>query len=501
MTKLSEPTKPMSPSSRTRERHQVIGLGLGPLLAVVILGFPAPGDLSLAGWRVAALGLCMAVWWATEALPPAVTALVPIAFFPLFGISEIKEAAIPYAHPNIFLFLGGFMVALAVERWNLHRRIALTVISVSGGTGARLVAGFMVAAAALSMWITNTSTTMMLLPIALSVVMVVQQHLGSDSPSADPEVDENFPVAMLLGVAYGATIGGVATLIGTPPNTLLAAFIEEQYGVTIGFGQWMMVGLPLTFILLPLCWWILVRRLYPVHFETRGEAIRHLRALRRDLGPMSRAEWRIAWVFVLLACGWMGRQILVRWPPLEGLTDAGVAMLAAVALFLIPSGDFRSPPLMDWRSTRDLPWGILLLFGGGLSLAAAVSQTGLAAWLGRQILSLGITNLALLVIVVTTTIIFLTELTSNLATTATFLPVIAGIAAQASHEPVALLAPVALAASCAFMLPVATPPNAVVYGSGKLTIPQMVRAGFWLNIAAILLVSAIGIWLAPRVLG
>ena len=325
----------------------------------------------------------------------------------------------------------------------------------------------------------------------------------SDSEDSDQkrDVEENFPVAMLLGVAYGATLGGVATLIGTPPNTLLAAFVEEQYQITIGFGDWMLVGLPMALCLLPLCWLLLTRVLYPVHFETRGEALEHLRTLKKELGPMSTAEKRVLIAFVVMAVGWIGRKWLMGLPGLGGLSDAGIAMMTAVILFVIPSSSLRSQPLMSWQATRDLPWGILLLFGGGLSLAAAVSKTGLAAWLGQKILSLGFTELALWVLVIVTTIIFLTELTSNLATTATFLPVVAGLAAEAGHGPMALLVPVALAASCAFMLPVATPPNAVVFGSGKLTIPQMVRAGFWLNLASILLVSLLAVFLAPRILG
>ena len=338
---------------------------------------------------------------------------------------------------------------------------------------------------------------------AVSVIVVVQQNAQHLDPASTKhlEIHQNFPVAMLLGVAYGATLGGVATLIGTPPNTLLAAFVEERYGVTIGFGQWMLVGLPMTIGLLPLCWWLLTQRLYPVGFETRGRTLEHLKSLRRELGSMSSAERRVAILFLLLALGWMSRKLLMTLPLLSGLSDAGIAMIMAVALFLVPSGDLKSPPLMDWQATRDLPWGILILFGGGLSLAAAVSNTGLAAWLGQRILSLGIAELSVLVMVIATSIIFLTEMTSNLATTATFLPVVAGVAAEAGHTPIALLAPVAMAASCAFMLPVATPPNAVVYGSGRISIPDMVKAGFWLNIASILVVSLIAVYLAPRLLG
>ena len=487
---------PESPS--TRLRHQTVGLVLGPLVAAVIMMLPLPADLSVEGWRAAALGLWMGIWWATEAVPAAVTALLPLAVFPLVGIADIKTAAAPYSHPTIYLFLGGFMVALAVERSNLHRRIALTVISVFGGTGAAIVGGFMVASALISMWMTNTSTTLMLLPIATSVVVVVRANV-----EAPQDVHDNFSVALLLGVAYGATIGGVATLIGTPPNAYLAGFLQENYDVSIGFAEWMLVGVPISVVLLPICWWLLTGWLYPVRFSTSGETRKHLQQMRRDLGAMTTPEKRVLVVFVCLAASWMSRPLLAKAVGAgDGLSDAGLAMLAAVALFLVPSGSKESPVLMRWQDTSRLPWGLLLLFGGGLSLAATVTRTGLATWLGQQITSLDLASLAVLVIIVTTMIIFLTELTSNTATTATFLPVFAAVAVAAGQAPIILAAPVALAASCAFMLPVAhTRPNAVVYGSGMLTIPQMVRAGFWLNVVSIILVSLVAIFLAPAVLG
>ncbi len=479
----------------TGAAYRRIGLFTGPAVAAAMMALPAPEGLTAAGWRAAALGVWMGLWWATEAVPVAATALLPIALFPLAGVSDIQTVTAPFANPTIYLFLGGFLVALAVQRWGLHRRIALAVIALFGGSGASLVGGFMVASALVSMWVTNTSTTMMLLPIAASVVAVVQQNLGDSA-----EVQERFPVAMLLGVAYGATLGGMATLVGTPPNALLAAFMLENFGLEIGFAQWMLVGVPVTASLLPLAWWLLTRRIYPVRFSTGGPTRRHLERMRRELGPMTRPERRVALVAAALGLLWITRPLLGRLPGLGGLSDAGVAMLAALALFLVPSGAERGSRLMAWEDTRGLPWGVLILFGGGLALAAAVSETGLAVWLGQRLLELGVTRLAVLVVAVAALIIFLTELTSNLATTATFLPVVAALAAQAGFAPVTLTVPVALAASCAFMLPVATPPNAVVYSSGMLTIPQMVRAGFWLNLIGIVLVSLASVLLAPRVL-
>lgn len=462
------------------------------MLALLVLLWPRPEGLEPAAWRTAALALVMAVWWATDAVPSAVTALLPLACFPLFGIVDMRSAAAPYAHPTIFLFLGGFLVALAVERWGLHKRIALAIVGAFGGSGASLVGGFMLAAALVSMWITNTSTTLMLLPIATSVVAVVQQNLGDE-----PDVGENFPRAMMLGLAYGATIGGVATLIGTPPNAFLAGFMIDTYQLEIGFADWMLVGVPLSAVLLPLCWWLLTHRLYPVRFTTGGATREHLLETRRALGSMSLAEKRVAMVFLVLAAGWMGRKLLTRIPLLEGLSDTGLAILAGMVLFLVPSGSEKGRALLVWEETSRLPWGLLLLFGGGLSLAGAFSSSGLAAWMGQELLALPLGSLAVLVMAVATMIIFLTELTSNLATTATFLPVVAAVAAEAGYAPITLAVPVALAASCAFMLPVATPPNAVVYGSGELSIPDMVRAGFWLNLLSILLVSLAALYLAP----
>ncbi len=437
----------------------------------------------------------MAVWWATEALPVPVTALLPIALFPLLQVSDVKAATAPYANPTIYLFLGGFLVALAVQRCGLHKRIALTVIVLFGGSGASMVGGFMVASALVSMWVTNTSTTMMLLPIAVSVAAVVGQTLGDSE-----EIQSRFPKALLLGVAYAATIGGIATLVGTPPNALLAGFMSDNYGVEIGFAQWMLVGVPLTVMLLPLCWWLLTKRLFRVTFTTNRETREHLTRTRDDLGPMSASERRVTVVFIILAISWMSRPLLMMIPGLAGLSDTGIAMAAGVLLFLVPTAGWRSTRLLEWRDTKELPWGVLILFGGGLSLAAAVSSSGLAAWLGEQLTGLRLTSLVVLVVLITTLIIYLTELTSNLATTATFLPVVAAVASQAGYDPIVLCAPVAIAASCAFMLPVATPPNAVVYSSGLMTIPDMIRAGFWLNVISIVLASLVAVLLVSRVL-
>ena len=479
-----------------RAKHQRIGLWLGPAIALLMLTVGPPEALTVAAWRTAAMGMLMAVWWATEAVPIAVTALLPLVFFPLLGIANIHDTAAPFANKVIFLFLGGFMVALAMQRWNLHRRIALSVLQYAGGNGASLVGGFMLASALLSMWVMNTSTTMMLLPIAVSIVAVIHATVKN----LDDRARDDFQCAMLLGVAYAATIGGISTLVGTAPNAMMAAFVLENYGTEIDFASWMMVGVPLSVVMLPLAWFALTRIVFKVDFATSTEGRAHLRDMKDDLGPISVPEKRIAMIFVALALTWIFRPVLVKLPGLSALDDSGIAMAAGITLFLIPSGDKDDPMLIRWKHIENLPWAILLLFGGGLTLAAAVSRTGLAAWLGGSLHNVGLLPIALLVIIVATLIIFLTELTSNIGTTATFMPVVGAVAIEAGYDPIVLLVPVTLAASCAFMLPVATPPNAIVFGSGMLTIPKMVRAGLALNLISIILVSLVALTLAPRFL-
>jgi sodium-dependent dicarboxylate transporter 2/3/5 len=480
----------------SRSRLQLIGIILGPLLSIAMMVSGPPEDLSAAGWTTASVGVLMAVWWATEAVPIAVTALLPIVLFPLLGIATIQDTTAPYANKVIYLFLGGFIVAFAMQRWNLHRRIALNVLQHVGGNGRSLVGGFMVASAVISMWVMNTSTTMMLLPIAVSIIAVIHNTVDS----LDERGRTNFQYSLLLGVAYGATIGGMATLVGTAPNAMLAAFMQETYGTEIDFSRWMLVGLPLSAMMLPLAWLVLTRVAFKVDFHTSAEGKAALRRLKEELGPISVAEKRVAIVFTLMAATWVLRPLLVTLPGLGALDDSGIAMAGAIALFLIPSGSKEDPRLLRWTYAEKLPWGVLILFGGGLTLAGAVSRTGLAEWLGSALHAVGALPLAVVVILAATMIIFLTELTSNIATTATFLPVVGAIAIESGVDPIVLTVPVTFAASCAFMLPVATPPNAIVFGSGMLTIPKMVRAGMMLNLVGVFLVSLVALYLAPRFL-
>jgi len=449
--------------------------------------------MSVEAWRAAAIGLWMAVWWATEAVPVPVTALLPIVVFDPLGIASIRDAAAPYAHPTIYLFLGGFILALALERWNLHRRIALSILDKTGTDGRRLIGGFMLVCALLSMWMTNTSTTMMLLPIVLSIVAVIRDNV-TDLSDKDRE---NFQIAMLLGLAYSASIGGLATLIGTPPNALLAGFMAENYGLELSFARWMLVGVPVSAVMLPIAWFVLTRYLYPVNVPASQAVDDHLRKLREQLGPITTPERRVAIIFVTVVASWMFRKPVTEWLGISGVSDAGIVMTAALLLFLLPSGKKSSAQLMTWQDMARLPWGVLILFGGGLSLAMAVSDSGLALWLGQQLAPLNAWGTAVLVVASVALVIFLTELTSNLATTATLLPVMGAIAIQAGLPPMVLVVPVTIAASCAFMLPVATPPNAIVFSTGKLSIPQMVKAGIVLNIIGIIIVSLAALNLAP----
>ena len=480
----ADPATPYSGDWRRR-----LGLAIGPAGFVALLLLPAPEGMSIAAWRVAAVAFLMAIWWMTEAIPVAATALLPVVLFPPLGAAALGAATAPFANPLIFLFLGGFVIALAMERWELHRRIALAVIARVGTRPGSLLGGFMLATAGLSMWVSNTATTVMMLPIGLSVIALVQRSGPSRDGAAEGTRDP-FATSLLLGIAYAASIGGIATLIGTPPNALLAAFMLESYGVRIGFAQWMLVGLPLSAALLAVAWLLFTRVLFRSGSADLPGAAMAVSEARAALGSISPPERRVACVFAATALGWVIQPLVSSALPWLQLSDTAVALLGALALFLVPAGTGGSERLMDWATAQRLPWEVLILFGGGLSLAAAVNDTGLAAWIGQALEGLSALPTLLLVAGIATVVVFLTEMTSNTATAATFLPLVGALAVTAELAPLMLAAPAALAASCAFMLPVATPPNAIVYGSGMVSIPQMVRAGLWLNVAAIAAITA-----------
>jgi sodium-dependent dicarboxylate transporter 2/3/5 len=476
--------------------YQYIGLFAGPLIFILMMLFGGSQTaMPEVAWNVAAVALWMAIWWATEAIPVPATAFMPIIAFPFLGISSISDTTETYANPIIYLFLGAFILALAVERWHLHKRIALVILSYTGTDGKQLIAGFMVVAALLSMWMTNTSTTMMLMPIALSVAKVIAENNNHLSAQRT----QSFQTAMLLGLAYAATIGGMATLVGTPPNALLAAFLNEQYGIKITFANWMLVGVPLVVCLLPLAWYSLTHWSFKVDIPANSSVEQHLTTLRKELGPMTKAEKRVAIVFALVVFFWITRSTISTAFDINVLSDTGIVMTAALLLFLLPSANKEQGQLMVWEDVSHLPWGVLILFGGGLALADAVSSSGLANWLGGHLSYMDAFGVFALVIAATTLVIFLTELTSNVATTATFLPVVAAVALELDLSPLLLCVPITLAASCAFMMPVATAPNAIVFASGFVKIPQMVKAGLLINIFGLVILSVIAVWLAPAV--
>jgi len=509
---------------RGRSTVQAAGLVAGPLLALITYaGLPdtytgadgAAVAFEPAGHATAAVVIWMATWWMTEAIPVFATALLPLALFPLTGVATMRATATPYGHELIFLFMGGFILALSMQRWGLGKRVALAALRVTGDEPTRVVGGFMLVTAFLSMWVSNTATATMMLPIALSVIdRVLRAETGTGlepgrsfrTGGGAGGAGEHFAVCLLLGIAYAASIGGVGTLIGTPPNLFLASFLREQRGIEISFVRWMGVGVPLVIVFLPLTWWLLTRVLYPIRLERTEHGTEVAHNAYRALGPIQRGEWATLVVFALTASAWLLRPLLVRVQiggvhPLAGLTDPGIAMTAALALFVIPVDWGRRQFTMDWETAVRLPWGVLMLFGGGLSLAAAIQANGVDAFIGSQVGGLrGLPSL-LVVASVTALMVSLTEFTSNTAVAATLVPILAAVAPSLGLHPYLLIVPATLAASCAFMLPVATPPNAVVFGSGYLTIPQMVRAGLWLNGVSVVLITILAYALVVLVLG
>ena len=481
----------------TRENVSRFGLWLGPLLAVgvfVLLPDTEGAALGVAGRITAALAVWMAVWWLSEALPLAATALLPVVVLPLAEVSTIAKAAAPYANPLIFLFLGGFMIGLAVQRFGLHRRMALHILLAIGTSPRRLIAGFMLASAALSMWISNTATAIMMLPIGVSVLKMLEDgQLGeaAEGHAADLADRESFAPALVLGIAYACSIGGIGTLIGTPPNLILAAFLRSQYGIELSMVQWLGVGLPLVAVMLPLAWLYLTRVAFRIPDRPLPYGRELIRAELGALGPMDRGERVVLTVFALTATAWILRPQIAAWTGLDGLSDATIAMVAALVLFVVPVGGSPRRAAMDWNTAKQLPWDILILFGGGLSLAAAITATGVDAFIGSGFAQFAGMAPFLLVLLVTAGVILLTEITSNTAVATTLMPVLAATAAATGTPAGMLLTAAAMAASCAFMLPVATPPNAVVFASGYVNVAQMARVGLWLNLVASIAITTI----------
>ena len=470
-----------------------LGLFLAPIVFFILLVIPAPKVMTPEAWKVIAIAAFMLIWWVTEAVPIPVTALLPVVLLPFLGVNTIKEASAPYASPIVFLFMGGFMIALAMEHWNLHRRIALFIVKLTGTNANGIILGFMIATAGLSMWISNTATTIMMLPIALSVIAILTTSTGHYPAKGI----RNFALTMMLGIAYAANIGGTATIIGTPPNTVLAGFIEETYQIEIGFGQWFMIGFPFMVVMLTLMYLFIVKIMHPNRLGSFDQAQDLIENEYKKLGKMSKGEARTLIVFLSTALLWIFRRNINDLIPDLSLSDTGIAMLAAIFLFVIPV-DFKNEKfLLEWKVTEKLPWGILLLFGGGLSLASAMAQTGIIDLIGEQFVS---ENVGFFVIVALTAVaLFMTEIMSNVALVLIFLPVLAGIAKGLGIDPFHLMIPVTLASSCAFMLPMSTPPNAIVFASGHLKVADMVKVGFVLNLIVILMVSLLAYFVIPLV--
>jgi sodium-dependent dicarboxylate transporter 2/3/5 len=472
-----------------------IGLVLGPLLAigVYILLKDAQG-LEEPARRLAGLAVLMAAWWVSEAIPLAATALLPIIGFPLLGILPVGDTTSRYGDKLIFLFMGGLMLGKGLERWGAHKRLALMIIMVVGTGPRQIIAGVMLASAVLSGFVSNTATAMMMLPIVLSIGVLAA---GDDYESVSAK---RFNVCLLLALAYGASIGGIATITGTPPNGFLAGFMTNELKIEMTYARWLALGIPLTVVMLPVSWAYLVFIALPVRIAEIPGGRKYIRERLDALGPMSSAEILSVLIFGLTALMWITHGWLEHSFGMIKIDDATIAIAGALLMFIVPTDRTRTTRVLSWKHAESIPWGVLILFGGGLALAKGVTSTGLDTWIGQQIANFGNPGEVPLLGGVTTLIVFLTEITSNTATTSTMLPVLAAVGEGMGIDPTLLVIAAAVSASCAFMLPVATPPNAIVFASGRISIKQMALAGFGLNIICVFIITLM-IWgLAPRLL-
>ena len=473
-----------------------VGLFGGVAVFLIVLALPTPEGMTADGHRAGAVAALMVVWWLSEALPLAATALVPIALFPMLGVLKSSDVTRAYGDHIVFLFAGGFFIAMAMQKWGLHERIALNIISRAGTNLRGLVLGFMIAAAFLSMWISNTATALMMVPIAIAVIDEIERRAG-------PAQAGPFSACILLGIAYACSIGGVGTLIGTPPNGVLVSQLATLFpeAPEIGFVQWMMFGVPFVLIFLPIAWILLTSVLFRLGSMPSSGAHEEIVGRLRALGPMNKGEKIVSVISILTALGWifrrdieLGEFVISGWSDLfpnpAFIHDSTVAICATVVLFLAPVDLKKGEFALDWEWARKIPWGILLLFGGGLALARAFTASGLVDWLGGKLTLLADAPPFMVVGAIALMLTFLTEFTSNTATTTIMMPILGGAGAPAMGvHPLLLMVPAALSASCAFMMPVATPPNAVVFGSGRISIPQMAKAGILLNLIGVVLVT------------
>ena len=473
---------------------KTIGFWLGIVSFLLVLYLPNPEGLSSEGRVTAAVFLLMGIWWAFEAIPLQVTALLPLILFPLLSVEEIAVISREYMNKVQFLFAGGFIIALAIQKWNLHKRVALNILKFSGLNSRGIVASFMVASAVLSMWVMNTSTAIMLLPVGISVIKVISDTVNDISDNQK----FNFQLCLLLGIAYAASVGGIATPIGTSPNGVLIQFASNNYDYDIGFANWISIGLPITLGLGPLIWIFLTRIIFPVNFSATQESKEKLNSMLKELGPMSNEEKKVIVVFLITAFFWIFRQLVDNLPGLSLLDDSVIAITGAVSLFFINESNNKNK-LLIWDDVQNgFPWGLIFLFGGGMALAYVVNDSGLALWLASLIPSETYFWIILLTVIVM--VVLLTELTSNLTTTITFLPVVASVGLNMGIDPLLLILPLTISASCAFMLPVATPPNSIVYASNLIPIQKMVRAGIFINVSSILYVFIISYFLIPNLI-
>lgn len=472
------------------KKRKYLFQALGPLAFIIIQMFDKPESMTPEAFQVVAVTAWVAIWWVTEAVPIAVTALLVIVLFPITGALDISSTTAAFGHKYIFLYIGGFMLAIAIEKWNLHRRIALNIISLIGTNVSNIILGFMVATAFLSMWISNTATSVMMLPIGMAIVS--QFKNGSENSE---KLNTNFGKALMLSIAYSASIGGIATLIGTPPNLVFAGIVSETYQIEISFVKWFMFGAPISVILLLICWKYMTKYAFDFKGANFPGGIDEINRLKKELGPITREEKYVLVVFLLTAFCWITRSfILQKINP--NIDDTIIAMTAGISLFIIPSSNTKKA-IINWKEAVKMPWGIIMLFGGGMALAQAFQTTGLALWIGSQLTLIEGMSLLLVILILIASVNFLTEITSNLATTAMLLPILAPLALAMNLHPYMLMVSATLAASCAFMLPVATPPNAVVFGSGFLHIPDMIRTGIWMNILSIIIIMLMTYFLLP----
>lgn len=481
----------------TYDLRSRIGLFLGPALFLLILLLPTPETLTAQAQMVGAVAVLMAVWWVSEALPIAAVALLPISLFPLLGVMPTGTVTAQYGNQIIYLFIGGFFIAVTMERWNLHRRIALSVIKLVGTAPARIILGFMIASAILSMFVSNTATAMMMVPIGLAVIQQASDIVKKNKVEGVDTRPENFhfAIALMLGIAYACSIGGVGTIIGTPPNTVFVGVAETLFDQQISFALWMAYGVPLAVIMLILCWGYLIKIAFPLRIKELPGGREFIDGELQKLGPMTKEEKMVLGVFALVAGAWIVRGFV----DFGFFNDAAIAITGAMILFLLPSNYEKGIFLLDWQTAVKIPWGIVVLFGGGLALAHGFSQTGLAAWIANSLMFLSGFNIIILIFAVALLTILLTEVTSNTATATMLMPILASMALAMSVHPYGLMIGATIAASFAFMLPVATPPNAVVFGSSFVTIPQMARAGVWLNIIGVIIIVLLTVFLLPLI--